>query len=117
MIARQYNIKISETWDPCVFNIFWNKKFFYDALEEDWPLNKIILVNWAFSTNGPFTIKASMEGQKGCNILSLINCRSAVTATANKIAAMVFRRWVIGSIAFKDYPTGNGDSYSILEFL
>ena len=29
----------------------------------------------------------------------------------------VVRRWILGSIAFGDYPTGNGESYSVLEFL
>ena len=49
--------------------------------------------------------------------MSLINCRSCESATANRIAALVFRREIKGSIRFCDWKTINGDSYSILAFL
>ena len=116
-MARDYSIKEIETWDCCSYNPKWNRKFYFDALTEAWPLNKKIITNWPYSQNGLFLIKASTEAQRGCNILSLINCRSTESATANKIAAMIFRRQILGSLRFGDWKTINGDSYSILEFL
>ena len=116
-IARQYGFREFELWDPCDFNQGWRGDFFFDALMEDWPLNKKIATNWPYSKNQLFMIKACIEAQRGCNILSLINCRSTESATANKIAALIFRRQIVGAMRFEGWETINGDSYSILEFV
>ena len=115
-ISRRYGFKDSEFWDPCAYNTRWNAKFFYDGLVHKWPKNKKIVTNWPYSQNGLFLIKACQEAQEGCNIVSLINCRSTESATADRISALVFRRQILGTINFGNFPIGNGNSYSLIEF-
>ena len=54
--------------------------------------------------------------KRGCNILTLSNCQSADTVTADEICSLVYRRHTLGSLLFKDVPVTNGQSYCILEF-
>lgn len=111
-----FGIKDSEIWDPCPYNEHWNAKFHFDAMVDKWPRNKKIATNWAYSQNGLFIIKACIEAREGCNIISLINCKSTVSATANKISALVCRRRILGSMSFGKHLIGNGDSYSLMYF-
>ena len=116
-MKRTYRLKQGESKDIIRFLPDWNEKFFFNALTEDWPLNKVISTNWAYSENSRYLVQASRQKQRGCNILALINCRSTESARANRISALISRRRVYGSIKFDGWKTGNGDSYSVLEFL
>ena len=116
-IARLYGLKEADIWDPCSLNRGFRKDFFFDALEDLWPLNKNISTNWPYSLNQFFLIKASLEMQRGCNILSLMNCRSTDSKVADEIPALIYRRNIVGSITFKNIPVTNGQSHCILEFL
>ena len=49
MIDRRYGLKIKDKWDPCSFNTGFRSDFFFDALTEQWPLNKIICSNYPYS--------------------------------------------------------------------
>ena len=47
-MARIYSLKKDNTIDIIRFLTDWNDKFFFNALVEDWPLNKVIVTNWAY---------------------------------------------------------------------
>ena len=114
---RQYDYSAENLWDTCDFLENWNSEFFFDALTEDWPRYKDIFNNPAWSQNSTFLIQATIQKLRGCNIIYLINDRSAETQTAKNYANQIFRRDVLGSVAFNGHETINGDSYSFLEFL
>ena len=81
-------------WDPCSFNTEFRSDFFFNALTEQWPLTKKIVTNWPYSLNVFFLIRACQEKQRGCNIISLINCLSTDGATADQIAANIYQRHI-----------------------
>ena len=60
-MKRTYRLKQGESKDIIRFLPDWNEKFFFNALTEDWPLNKVISTNWAYSENSRYLVQASRQ--------------------------------------------------------